>query len=272
MAKRRRPVFESTYGNTHIIASNIADGLRASHEVTLVPVARATGAHRHGRSPSRRRADAHAQDVERRLPAVGGRGRPQAGQRADRGPGRGRPGLREWLNGIGESGRRAGWGRWPGQLVSWPWPGSVMSRLSGKNACAPAQLRGWSFGSAASGSGPGRSRTAPGISRWRACPGRSAGWSWWVIARPAGPRGTCRPRPAQVAVQLGQAGLDAGAQRGLVGQAAQRSDDHQQPRRIPGSPAAPATRNPLTCRGTVSRRRHRFAAPAGSGSPAGQKA
>ena len=35
-------VYESMYGNTHVVASNIADGLRAAHEVTLVPVADAT--------------------------------------------------------------------------------------------------------------------------------------------------------------------------------------------------------------------------------------
>jgi len=35
-------VYESMYGNTHAIASNIADGLRETHEVTLVPVAAAT--------------------------------------------------------------------------------------------------------------------------------------------------------------------------------------------------------------------------------------
>jgi menaquinone-dependent protoporphyrinogen IX oxidase len=35
-------VYESMYGNTHVIAGNIADGLRKTHEVTLVPVAAAT--------------------------------------------------------------------------------------------------------------------------------------------------------------------------------------------------------------------------------------
>jgi len=35
-------VYESMYGNTHVVASNVADGLRATHEVTLVPVAGAT--------------------------------------------------------------------------------------------------------------------------------------------------------------------------------------------------------------------------------------
>ena len=35
-------VYESMYGNTHAIAISIAAGLGASHEVTLVPVTRAT--------------------------------------------------------------------------------------------------------------------------------------------------------------------------------------------------------------------------------------
>jgi len=35
-------VYESMYGNTHRVAIDIAAGLRATHEVTLVPVTRAT--------------------------------------------------------------------------------------------------------------------------------------------------------------------------------------------------------------------------------------
>ena len=35
-------VYESMYGNTRVVASNIADGLRGTYEVTLVPVAAAT--------------------------------------------------------------------------------------------------------------------------------------------------------------------------------------------------------------------------------------
>ena len=35
-------VYESMYGNTRVVASNIADGLRAAHDVILVPVAEAT--------------------------------------------------------------------------------------------------------------------------------------------------------------------------------------------------------------------------------------
>ena len=84
-------VYESMYGNTHVVASNIADGLRATHEVTLVPVAGATAdlvpgadlvvvggpTHMHGMS-------------ERHHPADGGAGGRQTGQRAEPGPGRGR--------------------------------------------------------------------------------------------------------------------------------------------------------------------------------------
>ena len=36
-------VYESRYGNTHAVASSIADGLRGTYQVTLVPVTKATG-------------------------------------------------------------------------------------------------------------------------------------------------------------------------------------------------------------------------------------
>ena len=36
-------VYESMYGNTHAIADSIADGLRATHEVTVVPAGEASG-------------------------------------------------------------------------------------------------------------------------------------------------------------------------------------------------------------------------------------
>ena len=86
-------VYESMYGNTHVVAMNIAAGLSARHDVTLVPVTRATpelvaGAdllvvggpthmHRMSTAASRR---------------LGGRRGPQAGQRADHGSGRRRAG------------------------------------------------------------------------------------------------------------------------------------------------------------------------------------
>jgi hypothetical protein len=93
-------VYESMYGNTHVIASNIADGLRATHEVTLVPVAEATqdllaGAdllvvggptHMHGMSSaSSRRMAAQAAAKE------------DSGLTLDPGV---REGIRDWLNGV----------------------------------------------------------------------------------------------------------------------------------------------------------------------------
>jgi Flavodoxin len=97
-------VYESMYGNTHAVASSIAEGLRATHQVTLVPVAKVTAelvaaadllvaggpTHMHGMSTaaSRRMAAdaAHKQgggltmDLDETEP-----------------PG---PGLRGWLDGI----------------------------------------------------------------------------------------------------------------------------------------------------------------------------
>jgi hypothetical protein len=94
-------VYESMYGNTHIVAGNIADGLRATHEVTLVPVAGATedlvaGAdllvvggpthlHRLSSAATRRMA---AQAVK-----------PASGLTLD--PDASGPGLQDWLKGIG---------------------------------------------------------------------------------------------------------------------------------------------------------------------------
>jgi hypothetical protein len=90
------------YGNTHVVASNIADGLRASHEVTVVPVAEATGelvaaadllvvggpTHLHGVSSpfSRQQARKAAAD-------------PDSGLSVD--PDADGPGLRTWLGGLG---------------------------------------------------------------------------------------------------------------------------------------------------------------------------
>ena len=41
ISMRALVVYESMYGNTQVIAGNIADGLRGDYEVTLVPVAEA---------------------------------------------------------------------------------------------------------------------------------------------------------------------------------------------------------------------------------------
>jgi menaquinone-dependent protoporphyrinogen IX oxidase len=91
-------VYESMYGNTHVIATNIAAGLRDTHEVTLVPVDRATEAlvaeadllvvgaptHLHGLSTaSSRQAARKAAD------------KPETGLTLD--PDAGGPALRDWL-------------------------------------------------------------------------------------------------------------------------------------------------------------------------------
>ena len=95
-------VYESMYGNTHVVAGNIADGLRAGHEVILVPVADATAelvasadllvagapTHMHGlpRSATRRMAaDAASKNPRDQWldPTIIG------------------PGIRDWLGGLG---------------------------------------------------------------------------------------------------------------------------------------------------------------------------
>ena len=96
-------VYESMYGNTHVIASNIADGLRATHEVTLVPVAAATAdlvaaadllvvggpTHMHGLSTS----------SSRRL-AVKTAATSASGPMLD--PDAAGPGLRDWFGGFAD--------------------------------------------------------------------------------------------------------------------------------------------------------------------------
>jgi menaquinone-dependent protoporphyrinogen IX oxidase len=94
-------VYESMYGNTHVVASDIADGLRATHEVTLVPVADATAdllaeadllvvgapTHMHGLST------ASSRQAARKAAA-----KPDSGLMLD--PDAGGPALRGWLGGL----------------------------------------------------------------------------------------------------------------------------------------------------------------------------
>lgn len=98
-------VYESMYGNTHAVATGIAAGLHATHEVTLMPVTRATReliaeaglivaggpTHLHGMSTvaSRRMAAETARKQDRGLtldPDADG------------------PGLRAWLERLGAEG------------------------------------------------------------------------------------------------------------------------------------------------------------------------
>jgi menaquinone-dependent protoporphyrinogen IX oxidase len=94
-------VYESMYGNTHVVASDIADGLRATHEVTLVPVADATAdllaeadllvvgapTHMHGLSTASSRRAARKAAAK-----------PDSGLMLD--PDAGGPALRDWLGGL----------------------------------------------------------------------------------------------------------------------------------------------------------------------------
>lgn len=93
-------VYESMYGNTHVVASNIADGLRGTHEVTLVPVTAATAdlvaeanllvvgapTHMHGLST------ASSRQLARKA------AKPESGLTLD--PDAGGPALRDWLSGL----------------------------------------------------------------------------------------------------------------------------------------------------------------------------
>jgi len=96
-------VYESLYGNTHIIANCIADGLRdKAFDVTAVPVSRATAemadevdlivvggpTHMHSMTTS----------SSRRMGAEAA-GKPGSGLTLE--PGAVGPGLREWLHGLG---------------------------------------------------------------------------------------------------------------------------------------------------------------------------
>lgn len=95
-------VYESMYGNTHAVAINVAAGLAATHEVTLVPVTRATRelvaaadllvvggpTHMHGMSSA----------ASRRM-AVETAGKQGSGLTMD--PDADGPGVRGWLAGIG---------------------------------------------------------------------------------------------------------------------------------------------------------------------------
>ena len=94
-------VYESMYGNTRVVASNIADGLRGTYEVTLVPVAAATAdliaqadllvvgapTHMHGLST------ASSRQLARKAAA-----KPESGQTLD--PDAGGLALRDWLSGL----------------------------------------------------------------------------------------------------------------------------------------------------------------------------
>ena len=95
-------VYESMYGNTHAVATNIAAGLEATYEVTLVPVTRATPklvaaadllvvggpTHVHGMSSA----------TSRRTAAETAR---KQGSRLTMDPDADGPGVRDWVDRLG---------------------------------------------------------------------------------------------------------------------------------------------------------------------------
>ena len=161
-------VYESMYGNTHVVASNIADGLRAAYEVTLVPVAEASQdlvaeadllivggpTHMHGLSSSASRRTA-AQAAAKHA----------SGPSLD--PDACGPGLRDWLKGLGGG----------HVLAAALTPGLMASPLS---PAQPAGASASSCGGTATGSSPPR-RASWSASRTRCStvrhPGPGAGGS-----------------------------------------------------------------------------------------------
>jgi hypothetical protein len=123
-------VYESMYGNTHVVAGQIADGLRGTHEVTLVPVARATPelldaadllvvggpTHMHGMS-----------SASSRKMAAKTAGKQDSALALD--PDASGPGLRDWLAVIG---RRPGLAAaFDTRLTGMPWATGRASRAIG---------------------------------------------------------------------------------------------------------------------------------------------
>jgi hypothetical protein len=95
-------VYESMYGSTHVIADNIADGLRGDYEVTVVPVGEATpelvasadlvvaGAPTHLRGLSTAKSRQMAAQAAAK-----------AGSALRMDPDAGGPGMQDWLKGLG---------------------------------------------------------------------------------------------------------------------------------------------------------------------------
>jgi len=191
-------VYESMFGNTHLIADAIAEGLAPGNEVTVVPVAQAgrellDGAdlvvaggptHIHGMSGARSREGA----VEMAH---------KDGSQLTLDPSAEGPGLRDWLAGLGQIHTRGAAfdTRLPARRCS---PGARQRRSpncwSGAGSPSSAPLRAsWSPRTTscgrASGTGPG-----DGAGNWRPCcppPGRP-GEAWWSPTSGSPPQGILR--------------------------------------------------------------------------------
>lgn len=101
-------VYESMYGNTHLIAEAIADGLRTAGEVVVVPVDRAQPALLAGADLVVVGGPTHAHGMSRattRRAAVDVARKPDSGVRLD--PDAEGGGLREWFSSLGQLTGRA---------------------------------------------------------------------------------------------------------------------------------------------------------------------
>jgi hypothetical protein len=99
-------VYESMYGNTHVVADSIADGLREAYEVTVVPVAAATADLIAGADLLVTGAPTHLHGLSRawtRQAARKAAAKPKSPLTLD--PDAGSTGLRDWLSSL--AGRHA---------------------------------------------------------------------------------------------------------------------------------------------------------------------
>lgn len=100
-------VYESIYGNTHLIAEAIAEGLRASIEAEVIPAAEAKENSLEGVALVVAGGPTHAHGMSRpQLRESGVKAAAEAG--ADIDPASEGPWLREWFDALGD-GERSGW-------------------------------------------------------------------------------------------------------------------------------------------------------------------
>ena len=101
-------IYESMYGNTHLVAQAIADGLAPGNEVTVVPVSGAAPELLEGADLVVVGGPTHAHSASRpatRQAAAQAAGKPESELTLE--PGAIGPGLREWFAGLGQCGSRA---------------------------------------------------------------------------------------------------------------------------------------------------------------------
>ena len=96
-------VYESMYGNTHVVADHIAAGLKSAYDVVVTSVDGADDQMLADRRSSRRgRSDAHTWHELDHEPEVGGRGRREDADLQLDADAEG-PGLRDWFSGLDET-------------------------------------------------------------------------------------------------------------------------------------------------------------------------